>query len=119
MDKRKKVTKRALKIIRKKRRMVARDITFSKIVMIVVLANSMLMMWCSYVLAWFDKIVIAETLSSTVADVIVGSVLGYLGTKTVENISKYGSRLNRTTKEQEQIVELEAPVEKEKIEEIE
>lgn len=119
MDKREKVTRQALKLIRKKRRAEAKDISFSKIVMIVVLANSMLMMWCSYVLAWFDKIVIAETLSSTVADVIVGSVLGYLGTKTVENISKYGSRLNKTTKEQEEVIELDAPVEEEKIEEIE
>jgi len=119
MDEREKVTKRALKLIRKRRRAAARDISFSKIVMIVVLANGMLMMWCSYVLAWFDKITIAETLSSTVADVIVGSVLGYLGTKTVENISKYGSRLNGTTKEQEKVIELDAPMEEEKIEEIE
>lgn len=66
------------------------------------------MMWCSYVLAWFDKVSIAESLSSTVTEVIVGTTLGYLITKTIENVSKYGSRLNRTTVEQElNVIELE------------
>ncbi|MBO5969807.1 MAG: hypothetical protein J6S14_15045 [Clostridia bacterium] len=117
--KRKKVTTKAVKILRKRRKALQRKIEFSKVVMMIVLVNGMLMMWCSYVLAWFDKIAIAETLSATITDVIVGSVLGYLGTKTIENISKYGSRLNGTTKEQEQVIELEAPVEEEKVEEIE
>ena len=117
--KRKKVATKAVKILRKRRKALQRKTEFSKIVMLIVLVNGMLMMWCSYVLAWFDKIAIAETLSATITDVIVGSVLGYLGTKTIENISKYGSRLNGTTKEQEQVIELEAPVEEEKVEEIE
>ena len=55
------------------------------------------MMWCSYVLAWFEKAEIAETLSKTIATVIIGTVIPHLITKTVENVSKYGSRLNRTT----------------------
>ena len=84
--------------------------SYAKITINIVLTNSILMMWCSYVLAWFDKIEIAETLSSTVADVIVGTIIAYLCTKTVENISKYGSRLNGTS-----IEELDAPIEKEKI----
>lgn len=84
--------------------------SYAKITINIVLTNSILMMWCSYVLAWFDKIEIAETLSSTVADVIVGTIIAYLCTKTVENISKYGSRLNGTS-----IEELDAPIKKEKI----
>lgn len=84
--------------------------SYAKIAINIVLTNSILMMWCSYVLAWFDKIEIAETLSSTVADVIVGTIIAYLCTKTVENISKYGSRLNGTS-----IEELDAPIKKEKI----
>ena len=84
--------------------------SYAKIAINIVLTNSILMMWCSYILAWFDKFEIAETLSSTVADVIVGTIIAYLCTKTVENISKYGSRLNRTS-----IEELDAPIEKEKI----
>ena len=74
----------------------------------VITINAILMMWCSYVLAWFDKVSIAESLSSTVTEVIVGTTLGYLITKTIENVSKYGSRLNRTTVEQElNVIELE------------
>ena len=79
--------------------------SYSKIAINFVLINSILMMWCSYILAWSDKIEIAESLSSTIADVIVGTIICYLCTKTVENISKYGSRLNITSKEDE----LEAP----------
>lgn len=87
--------------------------SYAKIAINIVLINSILMMWCSYVLAWFDKIEIAETLSSTVADVIVGTIIAYLCTKTVENISKYGSRLNGTS-----IEELDAPIKEEQILEI-
>lgn len=75
----------------------------SKILVWIIVLNGLAMMWCSYILAWFDRIAIAETLSSTVVQVIVGTALGYLLTKTVENVSKYGSRLNRTTVEQEKI----------------
>ena len=62
-----------------------------------ILINSIGMMWCSYVLAWFGKVDIAETLSKTVASAIVGVTIPYFITKTVENISKYGSRLNHTS----------------------
>ncbi len=67
-----------------------------------ILINSVAMMWCSYVLAWYDKVAIAETLSKTVATAIVGCVVPYFVTKTIENVSKYGSRLNRTTKENDE-----------------
>lgn len=117
-QKRVKVTRKAMRLLKRKRRAAEDKLEFSKKIMIAVLFNSLLMMWCSYVLAWFDKITIAETLSSTIADVIVGTVIGYLCTKTVENMSKYGSRLNRTTVEQETVIELDTPVEEEKVEEI-
>lgn len=82
--------------------------TTSKVLIWVITVNALLMMWCSYVLAWFDKVSIAESLSSTVTEVIVGTTLGYLITKTIENVSKYGSRLNKTTVEQElNVIELE------------
>lgn len=83
-------------------------IATSKILVWVIVINGLAMMWCSYILAWFDKIAIAESLSSTVTQVIIGTALGYLLSKTVENVSKYGSRLNGTTVEQEEhITELE------------
>ena len=61
-----------------------------------ILINSICMMWCSYILAWFGKVEIAETLSKTVATAIVGVTIPYFVTKTIENVSKYGSRLNHT-----------------------
>lgn len=89
-------------VLRKKK------VTTSKVLIWVITVNALLMMWCSYVLAWFDKVSIAESLSSTVTEVIVGTTLGYLITKTIENVSKYGSRLNKTTVEQElNVIELE------------
>lgn len=87
--------------------------SYAKIAINFVLINSILMMWCSYVLAWFDKISIAESLSSTVADVIVGTIIAYLCTKTIENVSKYGSRLNGTAKED--VEEVEAPIKEEDV----
>ena len=54
------------------------------------------MMWCSYILAWFGKDHIAESLSQTITTTIIGVTIPYLITKTIENISKYGSRLNNT-----------------------
>lgn len=70
---------------------------YSKRLLNRIITHSILMMWCSYVLAWFEKAEIAETLSKTIATVIIGTVIPHLITKTVENVSKYGSRLNRTT----------------------
>lgn len=66
-----------------------------------ILVNSIAMMWCSYILAWFGKTEIAETLSKTIVTAVIGVVIPYFVTKTIENVSKYGSRLNHTTKEQE------------------
>lgn len=61
-----------------------------------ILINSIAMMWCSYILAWFGRADIAEMLSKTVASAIVGVTIPYFITKTIENVSKYGSRLNHT-----------------------
>ena len=68
-----------------------------------IIFNSIGMMWCSYVLAWHGKETIAESLSNTVASSIVAVVIPYLITKTIENVSKYGSRLNRTTKDYDSV----------------
>lgn len=80
-----------------------------------IIFNSIGMMWFSYVLAWYGKTDIAESLSNTVATSIVAVVIPYLITKTIENVSKYGCRLNRTTKEFD-TVSLEQPVDNETIE---
>lgn len=84
---------------------------YSKRMLDRVLSNCMLMMWCSYILAAFDKISIAESLSETIATVIVGAVVSYFVSKTFENVNKYGSRLNKTTAEQESSLSSEKPKE--------
>ncbi len=58
--------------------------------------NSVVMMYLSYVLAWFGKTDIAEELSRTIVTAVIGVVIPYLASKTIENISKYGCRLNGT-----------------------
>ena len=79
-----------------------RSAEYHKRMLNLILFNSIGMMWCSYVLAWFGRMEIAESLSETIATVIVGVTIPYFITKTIENISKYGSRINRTAKEQEE-----------------
>ncbi len=64
-----------------------------------IIFNSIIMMYLSYVLAWFGRVDIAEELSKTIVTAVIGVVIPYLITKTVENISKYGSRLNNTSLE--------------------
>lgn len=76
-----------------------RAIEYHKKLLNFIIFNSIGMMWMSYVLAWYGKETIAESLSNTVASSIVAVVIPYLITKTIENISKYGSRINHTTKE--------------------
>lgn len=51
--------------------------------------NSVLWIWCSYILAWFGRGQIAESLSSNVCSVIIGGLITYLVTKTIENVFKY------------------------------
>lgn len=92
-------------------RKVETEKEYSKRMLDRVLSNCMLMMWCSYLLAAFDKISIAESLSETIATVIVGAVVSYFVSKTFENVNKYGSRLNKTTVEQESSISSEKPKE--------
>ena len=80
-----------------------RAIEYHKKLLNFIIFNSIGMMWMSYVLAWYGKETIAESLSNTVASSIVAVVIPYLITKTIENVSKYGSRLNRTTKDYDSV----------------
>ena len=77
---------------------------YHKKILTFILINAIAMMWCSYILAWFGRVDIAESLSETVTTSIVGVVIPYFVTKTIENISKYGSRLNGTTRDDEEII---------------
>lgn len=51
--------------------------------------NGCIWIWCSYILAFMGKDQVVESLSSTVCTVIVGTLIAYLVTSTVESIFKY------------------------------
>ncbi|MCM1230260.1 MAG: hypothetical protein NC489_09005 [Ruminococcus flavefaciens] len=53
--------------------------------------NGVIWIWCSYILAFLGREQIAESLSSTVCEIIVGSLVAYLVTSTVENVFKFNS----------------------------
>ena len=65
-----------------------RDSEYSKRLLTKIVNHSLLMMWASYILAWYGKIQIAETLSKTIASAIIAVVVGYLAKSVIENISK-------------------------------
>ena len=55
----------------------------------VCLLNGIAWVWCSYILAWMDKVQIAESLSQVAVTEIIGVVLAYALKSAVENLSKY------------------------------
>ena len=61
----------------------------SKLLMWVMTFNGILWIWCSYILAFMDKVQIAESLSSNVCTVVLGQIITYFASKTMENIFKY------------------------------
>lgn len=63
--------------------------TTSKQLVWVYAINSVLWIWCSYLLAFMNKGQIAETLSSTVCTIVIGQLAFYLVTSTIENVFKY------------------------------
>ena len=44
--------------------------------------------WCSYILAFLDKVQIAESLSQVAVTEIIGVVLVYCAKSAIENLSK-------------------------------
>ncbi len=60
----------------------------TKSVIWVCLANGFAWVWCSYVLAYLDKMQIAESLSQVAVTEIIGVVLAYCIKSAVENLSR-------------------------------
>lgn len=54
----------------------------------VCLLNGIAWVWCSYILAYMDKVQIAESLSQVAVTEIIGVVLAYAIKSLVENLSK-------------------------------
>jgi len=79
----------AAKVITFKQRLAYSLNSTSKQLIWIYTINGVLWIWCSYILAFMDKIAIAETLSSNVCTIIIGQIGFYLITKTIENVFKY------------------------------
>jgi uncharacterized membrane protein len=60
----------------------------TKKVIWVCLINGFAWVWCSYILAYLDKMQIAESLSQVAVTEIIGVVLAYCIKSAVENLSK-------------------------------
>lgn len=60
----------------------------TKRVIWVCLMNGIAWVWCSYILAYMDKVQIAESLSQVAVTEIIGVVLAYCIKSAVENLSK-------------------------------
>jgi len=60
----------------------------SKLIVWVCLINGFLWVWCSYILAWFGREQIAESLSQVALTEIIGVVLIHCAKTVVENLSK-------------------------------
>lgn len=73
-----------------KRYITKRDSEYSKRLLTKIVNHSIIMMYCTYILAWFDKVEIAEALSKTLATSIIAVVVGYLAKSVIENVNKYG-----------------------------
>lgn len=69
--------------------------TFMKVMTFIVIIHGIIMVTLSYVLAFMDKITIAENLSQTVVTEIIGPFTVYGITKTIENVSKYNDWIEK------------------------
>ena len=61
-----------------------------KKIVLFILINAVLWVWCSYLLAFMGKYEIAESLSSVAITSIIGTILTYGAKSAVEKISEYG-----------------------------
>ena len=80
---------------------IKREKEYSKRLLNRIVNSSILMLWGTYILAWFDKTEIAETLSKTIVTSVIAVVVGYLAKSVIENISKnttaFGENINQKT----------------------
>lgn len=67
--------------------------TFTKCAVMFILVNAILWVWCSYGLAYLGRYEIAESLSQTAVDTILGVFVAYAVKSCVEKINEYGLNL--------------------------
>ena len=71
--------------------------SFTKIAVMVILINAVAWVWCSYGLAYLGRYEIAESLSQTAVNAILGTFISYAVKSAVENVNKNGINLKPTT----------------------
>lgn len=80
--------------------------TFTKKAVAAILIFSLIDLQLSYILAFLGKDQIAESLSSTIADTIIGVMLGYFSKALFETFfEKREERLRKNNEEQETSIE--------------
>lgn len=89
---------------KRKRRGAEQKSETAKRVVWVCLINGFAWVWCSYILAYLDRVQIAESLSQIAVTEIIGVVLAYCIKSTVENLSK-----NNRWPDKEAVDESESP----------
>lgn len=62
----------------------------TKVIVVVLLLNAILWVWCSYAMAYMGRVAIAETLSTAAIKTILGTVITYSVKSAVENVNKHG-----------------------------
>lgn len=70
----------------------------TKLIVWFIVINSVAWVWCSYILAWFGKKQIAETLSRVVVTEVIAVFLVYAVKALIENISKNTTVFNKNEK---------------------
>ena len=81
-----------------------KSLSFTKKALLFILINAEMQMWFTYILAWTGRIEIAESLSISITQTIIGVVVGYLVKSLAENIAKYNTiakKVQEIVKEQE------------------
>lgn len=86
------------------RHIAKHEATTMKRVVWMCLGNGIAWVWCSYLLAWFGREQIAESLSQVAITEIIGVVLVYALKALIENLSKH-NRWPDKTKATEQLPE--------------
>lgn len=64
--------------------------TYTKRITTFIILNAVCWVWCSYILAWFGRYEIAQSLSITAVTAILGVVVTNGIKSTAENVSKNG-----------------------------
>lgn len=70
--------------------MKKKTLTYMKRIVMFILINAVLWVWCSYALAFLGRYEIAESLSETAVTSVIATILTYGIKSTVEKISEYG-----------------------------